>query len=95
MAILGRWVKQPNERLSYAVDFTDWLAERPGNSIASFTVVATPGITVVATSKTGAIISTLLSGGTEGTTYKITVTVTTSASSEVKEAEFTVKIKET
>lgn len=94
MGLLGRWTKQPGERLAYAVDFTDWLAERPGNAIASYTVVAAPGITLVTHSRTGAVITALLADGTVGTTYKVTVTVTTSASGEVKEAEFTVKIKE-
>lgn len=93
--LLGRWTQQPNERLSYTVDFAEWLAERPGNSIASYTVAATVGLSIVAHSRNGAAISVLLSGGAVGTTYKITVTVTTSVSSEVKEAEFTVKIKET
>lgn len=95
MALLGRWKKQPGERLAYSVDFTDWLAERPGNTIASYTVQVAPvGITVVTHAKTGAVISVLLSGGTEGVSYKVTIAVTTSASNELKEAEFSVTIKE-
>lgn len=95
MAVLGRWVKQPAELLAYPVDYAGWLAERPGNSIASYTVAADPGISISSHIRVGSVITTLLAGGTNGTSYKITVTVTTDLSGEVKQSEFFVKIKET
>lgn len=94
MAVLGRWTKQPGETISYPVDYTDWLAERPGNAIASYSVAADSGITIAAHSRVGKIITVLLAGGTTGQNYKITITVTTDVSGEVKESEFFVRVKE-
>jgi len=94
MAMLGRWTKQPGETLAYPVDYVDWLAERPGNAIASYTVSADAGIGVASHVKIGAIITVLLSGGTSGVSYKVTITVTTDLTQEVKESEFVVKVKE-
>lgn len=91
-AVLGKFVKQPAEILDYDVDFTDWFSGRT-DTPASFVVIAETGITVVGSSRTGNVVKTILSGGTSGTKYKITVRLTTSASL-VKEADFLVAVKE-
>jgi len=91
-AVLGKFVKQPAEILDYDVDFTDWFAGRT-DTPASFLVVAEDGITVIGSSRTGNVIKTILSGGTSGSKYKVTVRLTTSASL-VKEADFMVAVKE-
>lgn len=90
--ILGKFSKQPSEILDYDVDYTDWFKGRT-DTPASFVVSAEPGITIVGSARTGNIIKVILSGGTSGTKYKITVRLTTAAGL-VKEADFTVAVKE-
>jgi hypothetical protein len=90
--ILGRFSKQPAEILDYDVDFTDWFVGRTDTPF-SFVVVAEAGITVVSAARTGMVVKVLLSGGTSPTKYKITVRLTTTAGL-VKEADFTVYVKE-
>jgi hypothetical protein len=94
VAILGKFEKQSGEILDYDVDFTKWFAAR-GLTPDILTVVAEAGITVVASSRTGAVVKIVLSGGTSGTQYKVTVTLTsTSAPSLKREADFMVKVKD-
>lgn len=93
MALLGRFTKQPGETIDYPVDFTDWMAGRTGDSIASYTVAVAAGITIATYVRVGNLITVVLSGGTDGVSYKTTVKITTAAGL-VKEAEFIVKIKE-
>jgi hypothetical protein len=92
MSLIGRFTKQPAEVLDYDVDFSDWMEGR-GDTPASHTVTAEPGITVVGSSRTGNVVKVALSGGTDGSAYKITVLLTTSTSM-VREADFQVSIKE-
>lgn len=94
MAIIGRKKKQPNEVINYEITFADWLAERPGYSISSYTVTADAGIDVVTHRRSGSVIVVVLGGGTTGTKYKVTVTVTCTPDGLKKEAEFYVSVKE-
>ncbi len=91
--IIGRDTKQPDEVLDYDVDFTDWFANRE-DVYSSFTATADTGITVVSSAKLAGVnkIRVVLSGGANGSQYKVTVLLTTS-SGVVKEADFIVKIK--
>lgn len=94
VAILGKFEKQSAEVLDYDVDFTKWFAAR-GLTPDILTVVAEAGITIVASSRTGAVVKIVLSGGTSGRQYKITVTLTsTSAPALKREADFVVKVKD-
>jgi hypothetical protein len=93
MAILGRFTKQPTEVLDYDVDFSEWFADR-SDTLDSFTVTAQAGITVASSSNTGNVVKVVLSGGTNGGRYKITVRVTTTPSAFVREADFIVSVKE-
>lgn len=89
--LIGKHTKQPDEALDYDVDFTEWFSNRT-DTPASFVVVADAGITVVGSERTGNVVKVILSGGTSGTKYKITVRLTTTAGL-VKEADFTVTVK--
>jgi hypothetical protein len=92
--ILGRKLKQSGETLDYDVSYEDWFENR-SDAPASHTVTADTGITVVTSSLTGEIVRVVLSGGTDGETYKITVKLTTNAATPIiKEADFTVRIKD-
>lgn len=92
VAILGRFVKQSGETLDYDVDFTDWFEDRD-DTPSSQTVVAETGITKVSSALTGNVVRTILSGGTNGETYQITVQLTTS-SGIVREVDFLVRVKD-
>ena len=91
-AILGKFSKQSSEVLDYDVDFTDWFSNRT-DTPASFTATAETGIAVVSSARSGNVVKTILSGGTNGTKYKVTIRMTTSANL-VKEADFTVTVKD-
>jgi hypothetical protein len=91
MSLLGRFTKQPAEVLDYDVDFTDFFEGRT-DTPASFSVVAEPGITVIGSSRSGNVVKVLLSGGTDGTAYKVTVLLTTTTG-VVREADFQVTVK--
>ena len=92
-AILGRFTKQPGETLDYDIDFSEWFVGR-SDAPTSHTVTVPAGITKVADSRDGNVVKVVLSGGTSGEKYKITVTLTTNASPAlVKEVDFMVTIK--
>lgn len=91
-AVLGKFVKQPSEVLDYDVDFSDWFSNR-SDTPSTFTVTAETGITVVSSSRIGNVVKIILSGGTSGTKYKVTVKLTTT-NLLVKEADFIVAVKE-
>ena len=92
MSVLGKFIKQPNEILDYDVDYTDWFSNR-SDAPSSIAVVVESGITLVGSLLTGMVAKVALSGGTDGTTYTVTVRLTTD-SGMVKEADFQVKVKE-
>lgn len=93
VAILGRYYKQPDEALDYDVDFTDWFVDR-ADSPASFVVELEAGADLVVDSsnRSGNVVRIILSGGTSGTSYKVTVRLTTT-DLVTKEADFIVKVK--
>lgn len=86
--------KQPGETLDYDIDCTDWLGEGDYVTAAS-SVVAPVGLTIISTTvfMTGTRVKVLLSGGTNGTKYKVTTTITTH-DGLIKEKEFYMQIKE-
>jgi hypothetical protein len=92
VAILGKFQKQTDEVLDYDVDYTDWFSNRV-DTPASFTAAVETGITMVGSSRNGNVVKVILSGGTNGTKYKVTVKLTTS-DALVKEADFTVTVKD-
>jgi len=95
VTILGKFQKQPAEVLDYDVDYTEWFSNRVDTPaiVDPFEIAAETGITVVGSSITGNIVKVILAGGTALTKYKITVRLTTTAGL-IKEADFTVTVKE-
>lgn len=91
--ILGKFAKQPAEVIDVILDYTDWFAERD-DAPASIAVTAEDGITLADDALIGNEARVVLSGGTDGTSYKVTVLLTTNASPAiVKEVDFTVRVK--
>ena len=89
--ILGRFIKQPDERLRYAVSYVDWLAAR-NDTAASFSVTAEDGVTVEEATLQAGVIYMVLEGGLSGASYKVTTLLTTTAGL-IKEADFILKVK--
>jgi hypothetical protein len=70
------FVKDPNARLEWLFDWTDWLED--GETIATSTVTADDGLTVDSTSHGDSSVVAWLTGGTTGTAYRVTNHITTS-----------------
>ena len=90
---LGNFIKQPSESTDYDLDYTEWLAS--GDTVESADVVVLPDDDTLMVQRfvTESRIKVWISGGTNGVTYKLTVTATT-ADGRVKQDEFKVKIKD-
>ena len=95
MTILAKFEKQPADVQDFDIDFTEWLAAMsdtapgPGGAI----VEADAGITILSSVLTDGVVKVWTSGGIDGTTYKITATVST-VGHRVKQAEIKIKVKE-
>lgn len=92
MTILGRFTKQPAEVESYSIEFADDLVNQDKISSATSEVVPT-GLNLVSTTVIGTRVKVLISGGTNKTTYKITVTAQTDDGRTLQD-EFIIKIVE-
>lgn len=84
--------KDPDEVLDYAIEWSDWLAETPTDSLLSSTWGASSpvGLTTSTPSISGTKTILWLSAGTAGTTYYIANTVVTT---QGRTAQRTVKIR--
>lgn len=93
MAIEKR-TKQPSDILEYPVSYEQW-AEGRTDAAATYAVDVPAGITLEASTLTGWVVWLVLSGGTAGQNYKITVRLTTDAIPAIrKETEFILAVKE-
>ena len=93
MSILGRFTKQPAEKESYSIDYSEDLIGQDG--IATAVVEVLPvGLTIVSSLIVGTRVKVLVSeGGPVGTKHKVTVTVTTD-DGRILQDEFIVSIKD-
>jgi hypothetical protein len=94
MAKLATVKKQPNEKRRYGIDYSEALD--PGDLIQSVVAVVEPAaeMTGLATTDGDTSVRLVCDGGNDLTTYKITLTVTTTNSNEIIEDEFFVKVRE-
>ena len=92
MPILETFRKQPADVQDYDIDFSPWLVGF-GDTGTTLNVVAEPGITLDSSSFAAGVAKVWLSGGTDGTNYKITARLTT-INGRVKEVEIRVRVKE-
>ena len=89
---LGNFTKQPVEIIDYDIDYSEWLTA--GDNVQAASVEVSPvRLTVESTFINDPRVKIWVSGGTTGTTYKLTVTATT-ADGRVKQDEFKVKVKD-
>lgn len=95
MPILEKYTKQPADVQDYDISYVDWLAAL-GATGASVVVTADAGVTqpTPATLSAG-VVKVWIAGGTDGGSYKVTCTLTTTgAQPRVKQAEIVIKVKE-
>ena len=85
-------VKDPDAILDYPFKWTNWLA-LISDTINSYTIISDPGINIVEDSNTTTHVIVWLSGGTVGTTYKVTCRIVT-AGGRTDDRSIYVKIKE-
>jgi len=71
------FIKDPEARLDYSFDWSEWLAS--GETITASTMTASVGITIDASSNTLTSATAWLTGGTSGHSYTVTNHITTSA----------------
>lgn len=93
-SVKNAWVieKTPGSTLDYGHNWSAWLAETSGDSIASSSwAIDRAGLASASSQINGAITSTMLSGGTVGATYKVTNTITT-ANNRTTSRSFEVRI---
>lgn len=95
--------KQPSENKDYDYDWTLWMPS--GDNISSSVVTADTGVTlgtkqqgdyidgVWTESTTGKSIKQFISGGTDGTNYKVTCVMTTTAG-RIDEREIIIMVRE-
>lgn len=94
---LDKYTKQPADVQDYDVDYASLYLDELGDTApgpTGLTVTADTGITVNSYALSNGIAKAWLSGGTHGTTYKVTFTVVT-AGGRTKQHEIAVKVKET
>lgn len=101
MAILGRFTKQPTEKLDYEFDFTAWLADRSDSIAGTPTVTAlalTAGagdLTISNITTAAGVVRFFAAGGANGVKYEITCTITTASSpARIKQDEVILTVKE-
>jgi len=90
--ILGTFIKQPVDITDYDVEYQEWLPT--GDTLSTTQVTMVPDtITLQAVHVINPRVNIWLEGGEVGTTYKFTVTTTTTQG-RVRQDEFRVKIKD-
>lgn len=85
--------KQPVDHLDYDVDFSRWLPEDDAITTATAVSDAPTDLVVESVQISSPVVKVWVSGGTNGRSYKITVTASTSGG-RIKETEFRIRVRE-
>ena len=72
----NRFPKDPDAVKDYHFDWRAWLA---GDTIDSYTLIPSPGLTISSHSQAGGVITLWVSGGTDGTTATVQCRIVTAA----------------
>lgn len=94
MALIGNFTKQSGETLDYDIDASEWLSIND-SVVTAVTTVTPTGLTIQNTYvlEAGTVVKVWLAGGTNGTTYKVQVVMTTE-DGRIKESEFKLRVKD-
>ena len=85
--------KQPADKLDYDLDFSDWMATDDTLTGAVATSSVPDELIIESVTISGQTVKVWISGGTSGTTYKVTATVT-SSQGRIKELDFKIRVKD-
>lgn len=85
--------KQPADQLDYDLDFSQWLTDDDTLVGVTATSNVPEEIIIESVSIEGQAIKVWVSGGENGQTYKVTVTVTTTLG-RIKELDFKIRVKD-
>lgn len=94
--ILGKFTKQPADVQDYDISYADWLADLSDTAVSAAVTISGPDTSATIVSSLNApsgIVKVWVTGGTSGSQYKVTSTLTTTGG-RIKQAEITVKVKE-
>jgi hypothetical protein len=91
--ILDKFTKQPADVQVYGISFVDWL-DGFGDTGLSIDVTVDEGLTKLAFQLVSGVAKVWVSGGSDGESYKVTVTLTTTGG-RVKQDEILIRVKET
>lgn len=96
---LAKFSKQPADVLDFDVSYADWLNDRE-DTISSISVTSDDGMTIgngingaASPIANAGVVRFWALGGTDGVTYKVTVTVVTTGG-RTKQAEVQIKVRE-
>jgi hypothetical protein len=89
--MLGTFTQQPADRLDYDIDYRDWLTGT--DELVAAEVVCVPEGPTVLRVVNPTFVKVWVSGATDKTTYKFTVTATT-ADGRIRQDEFKLKTKD-
>lgn len=77
---MGVYIKDPDAKLDYGFDWSDWLGTTETITTSTWTVPT--GITKISDSKTDTLTTIWLSGGTHGANYSLVNHIKTNANRE-------------
>lgn len=92
MGVLAKFTKQPSERQDYDIDYRAWLTQCADTAV-SYSADVESGMTLNHSTLVDGVVKVWLSGGTSGSRYKVTVSITT-AGGRVHEVEIVIVVKE-
>ena len=92
MSVLATFIKQPADVQDYDIDFSKYL-DAIEDTPASYIATADDGLNIDSSFMVAKRVKVWVSGGTSGTVYKITVTLTTLIG-RTKQVEIKIKVKE-
>ena len=95
MSVLATFLKQPADEQDYDVSFVDWLAALTDTAPGplGLSVTCDTGIALGDTELLNGVAKVWLSGGLDGVTYKVTLTLHT-FNGRTKQVEIKIKVKE-
>lgn len=94
---LAKATKDPSAVLPYSVDWSEWISDIPGESVASasWAIDSPPdaSLTIGSTSVAGSVATAVVSGGTVGRSYSLRCRITTSPSGYIDDRTISVRVE--
>jgi len=91
MSVLGTFIKQPAEKESYSIDYSQDL-EGDDFIASAVATVSDPALVVQSTICINTIVKVWITGGVAGTKYEVTITATTNDGRIIQD-QFYIKLK--